>query len=328
MSAIFFGISDRLFHYDRTLARFENFGTGFIGGVDLALAPEGRIYVLNRAWEYRGDGVRVTILTIDEDFVGDFTRFGREDGEVTWPTSIALDSDQNVYVADEWLNRISIFDKEGNFLDKWGVAGSGNGELNRPSGITFDAQDNLYMVDSLNNRVQKFTREGKFQLNWGEPGSGEGQFNLPWGLTVDSKGDVYVADWRNDRIQKFTSHGDFLAEFGVLGSAVGQFNHPTGVAVDKYGDIYVTDWGNDRVQVLTPDGRHITTFTGDAGLSKWGRDKLFPNPDMVKQRNLVRNLGLEKHFWRPKAVEIDEHGRICVLDSYRNRLQVYQKENY
>ena len=328
MSAIFFGISDRLFHYDRTLSRLELFGTGMAGGVDLALAPEGRIYVMNRAWEYRDDGVRVTVMTADEDFVGEFSRFGQGDGEVTWPTSIALDSHQNVFVADEWLNRISIFDKEGNFLDKWGVPGSNDGELNRPSGITFDAQDNLYMVDSSNNRVQKFTRGGKFLLNWGEPGTGEGQFNLPWGLTIDSNGDVYVADWRNDRIQKFTSQGDFLAEFGVLGNEIGHFNHPTGVAVDKYGDIYVTDWGNDRVQVLTPDGRHITTFTGDAGMSKWGRDKLVPSPDMVKQRNLVRNLGPEKHFWRPKAIEIDDQGRIYILDSYRNRIQVYQKENY
>ena len=179
----------------------------------------------------------------------------------TGPPSIALDSSQNVYIADEWLNRISIFDKDGSFLDKWGVAGSG-----------------------------------------------EGQFNLPWGLTIDKTGDIYVADWRNDRIQKFTADGQYLAEFGSSGSGVGEFNRPTGVAVDEDGDIYVADWRNDRVQVLTPDGRHITTFTGDAGISKWGAEKLNANPDMLRMRGLLRDLSEQEKFWRPKAIAVDGEG--------------------
>ena len=52
-----------------------------------------------------------------------------------WPTSIAVDSKDNVYVADEWLNRITIFNKDGEFVSKWGKAGSGDGELDRPAGI-------------------------------------------------------------------------------------------------------------------------------------------------------------------------------------------------
>jgi len=317
--------------------------------MDLALGPNGIIYVLSRGSEYRPDGLRVSIMTIDEEYIGQFSQFGSGDGELTWPTSVALDSNQNVYVTDEALNRISIFDKDGEFLSKWGVAGSGDGELNKPAGIKFDAEDNLYVADGSNNRVQKFTKDGKFLLKWGEAGSGEGQFNLPWGLALDSKGDVYVADWRNNRIQKFTADGQFLAEFGSRGgvapvfhpstaehgelnptqqSGPGEFNRPTAVAVDKDGDVYVVDWGNDRVQVLTPDGRHITTFTGDAGMSKWGQEKLNANPDMIRQRNLMRDMSSEKHFWRPKAIEIDDAGRIIILDSNRNRLQVYRKDNY
>ena len=37
-------------------------------------------------------------------------------GEMIWPAGIALDSQENVYVTDEWLNRVSVFDKDGNFL--------------------------------------------------------------------------------------------------------------------------------------------------------------------------------------------------------------------
>ena len=328
MANVFFGIADRLFHYDRTVGRFEFSGKGFRASVDLALGPEGLIYVLNRGFEYNPETSHVTMLTIDEDFVGQFGQRGEGDGDFFWASSIALDSAQNVYISDDWLNRISIFDKDGEFLDRWGVHGSGDGELNKPSGIKFDGQDNLYVVDSSNNRVQVFTKDGKFLTKWGEAGSGEGQFNLPWGLALDNKGDVYVADWRNHRIQKFSPDGQFLAEFGRPGTGAGEFNHPNGVAVDKEGDIYITDWGNDRVQVLTPDGRHITTFTGDAGLSKWGSEKLDANPDMVRQRTLVRDMSVEKVMRRPKALAIDNEGRIIIVDSNRTRLQVYQKENY
>ena len=327
MASIFFGIATRSFHYDRTIGQQVAIGPGFLAVVDLALGPEGRIYVLNRGFEGFPETMRVTILNIDEDFIGQFSQSGEGDGELIWPTSIALDSEQNVYVADEWLNRVSIFDKDGEYLDKWGVPGSADGEINKPSGIRFDREDNLYLVDSANNRIQVFTKEGKFLAKWGEAGTGEGQFNFPWGLAIDNRGDVYVADWRNDRIQKFSPDGQFLAEFGSSGSGAGEFNRPTGVAVDKDGDIYVADWFNDRVQVLTPEGRHITTFIGDATLSKWGADKLSSNPDHIRMRSLIRDWTPELRMWGPKAIAIDDEGRVVIIDSNRCRLQVYQKDN-
>ena len=328
MATHLFGITTRVYNYDRTIGRYELAGTGFTCPVDLDIGANGVIYVLNRSWEYRPDAVRVTMFTIAEEYIGQFSQFGEGDGELVWPTCIALDSNQNVYVTDDWLNRVSVFDKDGKFLDKWGVPGSGDGQINKPAGIGFDKDDNLYLVDGANNRVQKFTKDGKYLAKWGEAGSGEGQFQLPWGLTIDDRGDVYVADWRNDRIQKFTPDGRFLAEFGSPGSGVGEFNRPTGVAVDKDGDIYVADWLNDRVQVFTPDGRHITSLTGDATISKWGREKLEANPSMIIQRNSVRDLGPERRLWRPKAVAIDDEARVLILDANRYRVQVYQKETY
>ncbi len=326
--AYFFGVADRTFHYVRAVGRGTFSGSGFRSPMDLALARDGTVYVVNRSWAYRPDGVRITMLTLDEDYVGEFSQFGERDGDLIWPTSVALDTDQNVYIADDWLNRISIFDKDGAFLGKWGVAGSGDGELNKPAGIRFDVDDNLYVVDSGNHRVQKFTKEGKLLLKWGEAGAGEGQFDLPWGLTTDQQGNVYVADWRNDRIQKFDPDGRFLAAFGESGTGVGQFNRPTGLAVDKDGDIYVADWANNRVQVLTAEGRHITTFDGDGDLSNWAKDFLWASPDMVKQMNLVRDHSEMRAFWRPKAIAVDDTGRIIVLDSNRTRFQIYQKDNY
>ena len=194
--------------------------------------------------------------------------------------------------------------------------------------MAIDSDDNIFVVDAGNNRVQKFNLNGKYISKFGSEGSADGEFNNPWGIALDGEGHIYIADWRNDRIQKFTADGKWEASIGSSGSGVGQLNRPNGLAVDSDGDIYVADWMNNRVQVFAPDGRYITEFHGQAELSKWGRDKLASNPDMIRQRSLAyaNDAGFEQDLAHPCAVKIDSQGRIVIIDHTRNRLQVYIKE--
>ena len=323
------------FQYSHSIGRSEFSGPGFRHPVALARGEGDLIYVANRSYEYRPDGKRVTVCTVGEDYIGEFARgavvagegeASALDGSIIWPTSVAVDKAGNVYVTDEWLNRVSMFTKDGEWLGKWGTPGDGDGEINRPSGIAFDKDDVLYMVDSLNSRIQRFTKDGKFLGKWGRAGSGDGEFNMPWGIDIDSVGDVYVADWRNDRIQKFSSDGQFLMKFGTSGSGDGEFNRPTSVAVDKDGTIYVTDWGNERLEVFGPDGSYISEMTGDGTISKWGKEKLDANPEMWQEREIAQGIEREKLFWGAIAVDVDDEGRIFVLESARARIQVYNKQ--
>ena len=325
MSAVFFGITDRVFTYSHVIGRNEYAGPGFRQPMDLALAANDVIYVLNRSSEYRPDGVRITVCNFGEDYISEFGSYGEGDGQLVWPTSIGVDSQENVYVSDEWLNQITVYSKDGAFIRKWGKTGSGSGELDKPAGLTIGSDQTMYLVDSRNHRVQKFSLDGEFLGQFGSFGNGPDQLNLPWGIALDKDGLVYVADWRNDRVQQFTSDGEHQATFGMSGSGAGQFNRPTGVSVDQDGDIYVADWMNNRVQVLTPDGRLITEFLGEAGISKWGMDKLAANPDMIRQRRMIRDFTAERVLWAPVAVKVDAQGRIAVLETARHRIQVYQK---
>ena len=328
MSTHLFGLTSRTFKHSHAIGRAEFAGTGFRNPSDMAISPDGTVYVCNRSYENRPDGVHVTVVTMDEEYVTEFGAYGEADGEFMWPTSIALDSKGNVYLADEWLNRISKFTSDGEFVSKWGTAGSGDGEISGPAGLAIDADDNILLVDSNNNRVQKFSLDGKYISQFGTKGSDDGQFNMPWGIGLDSEGHIYVSDWRNDRIQKCTPDGQWEASIGSTGNGVGQLNRPNGVSVDKDGDIYVADWMHNRVQVFAPDGRYITEFHGEAVLSKWGRDKLASNPDMIRQRSLAfsNDPGYEQKLMRPCAVKIDSAGKIVIIDHTRNRLQVYRKE--
>ena len=432
-------IQGATFRYSHTIGRGEEAGTGFKNPVALALGAGDVMYVVSRAYDYRGDSKRITICTVVEDYIGEIGNSGRLGGEMmdtgesaapgslVWPTDIALDSEENVYVSDEWLNRIAIFTKDGDWIgawgirgggdgeldqpsgihfDKednlyvvdtgnhriqkytkdgqflsqwghegsgdgefnmpwgievdangdvyvadwrndriqkftadpiaiftkdgdwigaWGIRGGGDGELDQPSGIHFDKEDNLYVVDTGNHRIQKYTKDGQFLSQWGHEGSGDGEFNMPWGIEVDANGDVYVADWRNDRIQKFTADGQFLMKFGSSGKGPGEFNRPTDVAVDKEGLIYVADWDNDRLQVFDALARFIAEITGDATLSKWGETKLDANPEMRLQREIAQGLEREKFLRGPIGVEVDDQDRIFIVDSQRNRIQIYRK---
>jgi DNA-binding beta-propeller fold protein YncE len=316
--------SGRVYDYSYCIGAYGMAGQAFGTPYDFALGRNGHVYVVNRGAE--GLGQRVTMCTVDHEFLGAFGSYGSGEGQFIWPNSLELDREENVYISDDYLNRISVYDKEGTYLSHWGQSGSGEGELRGPAGIAFDSYDNLYVVDCHNSRVQKFTQEGKFLGHWGRQGSNDGEFNLPWGICLDRESNVYVADWKNNRVQKFSPDGQMLVKFeGSLGG-VGDLQRPTGVAVDSDGDVYVTDWGNERLQVYAPDGSFIASLVGDAQQpSPWAETWLEASPSVVKARRRV-NLEPEWRFGRPVAVNVDDQDRIFVLESWRGRIQVYNKD--
>ena len=290
--------------------------------------------VNNVAWNRIGYGVRVTKITMgtepsDEEFMAEFAEYGDGEGELIWPRDMTIDSQDNLYITDEWMNLVSIFDNEGNFVSRWGTSGDGDGQFNGPAGIAMDKDENLYIVDSRNHRVQKFTKDGKFLTKFGSQGSGDGELELPWGLTLDNAGNVYVyvADYGNHRAQKFSPDGKFLARFGSYGKGRGELNRPSDVTVDPDGDVYVCDWANNRVQAFGPDGRFLTSFIGDAQeLSKWAQMMIDANPDVTKARRRVYSTEPEWRFELPTGVTFDANkNRLIVVESERGRFQVYEK---
>ena len=319
----------RTWDFSHAVGRNAAAGNGFTQPTAVATAPGGIIYVVNRGGERDGlvaENKRLNKVTVDHELIGDFAR-----NDFKWAAGIALTADETVYCADEYDNVIRMYNSDGEKLGEWGNAGSGDGEFNGPSGLAFDGEDNLYVVDSLNDRVQKYTRDGEFLSSWGGSGNGEGQFNRPWGITIDGSGDVYVVDWGNDRVQKFTPGGTFLRSFGSSSHEEGaDLNHPADVAVDSEGDVYVTDWGNKQVKIFDPEGGVLTALEGDAQeLSKWAKEVVESNPDVVKAYRRVRDLTPLGRFERPVGIAVDDQDRIIITDSTRGRLQIYLKEkNY
>ena len=163
-------VAGRTYDYD------YNVGSRNMGmAIGVAFGAGDVVYVLSRQHEQLADvpwnktAVHAKVGKYEvpdtpgsEELLLEFGQYGDGDGELVWPTGIATDSDENVYVSDEWLNRVSVFNRDGELLSAWGRAGTGGGEFNGAAGIAIDPDENLYVVDSLNHRVQKHTKDGTF----------------------------------------------------------------------------------------------------------------------------------------------------------------------
>ena len=312
-------------------------GRGFHLPVDISVRADGRVYVINRSPMHRL-GIRVGICDLLHGWYGEFGSDGKADGQFTGPAAITHDSNDRIYVADEELNRITVFNPDGEFESKWGELGTEPGQINGPSALKVTSDGNLLLVDHLNNRIQKMTLDGQYLSHWGSKGIAEGQFNLPWGIDTDNDENVYVADWRNDRIQRFSEDGKFIDMYGSSGSDDGLFNRPSDVAVDQDGFIYVADWGNQRVQVFDHHWNFHASLRGQATVSPWAQEYLEANADELDARSRFDpyievdtddeheiSARVEAYFWDPIAVELDPEGRLVVADSLRHRLQIYQR---
>jgi DNA-binding beta-propeller fold protein YncE len=303
-------------------------GPGFNLPVSVAAATGGRLYVVSRANMAQAprNYLRVTICTIDEEYLGQFTEFGTDDGQITWPSAVAVGKDGKVFVGDEARQDIQVFDADGIFLSKWGSKGSGPGQVDRPAALAIDLDGNVLVSDSMNNRIQRLTPDGKYLGEFGKAGTGPGEFNMPWGLAVDKQGFIYVADWRNARVQKFDRDGNFQMSFGDR-DGEGRLERPAGVGVDSVGNVYVSDYARHVVQCYTADGSHFKTLEGDGQLSKWATTYVAADPEMtlLRAKHPAEVEAFERPFEGPLGITVDDEDRVIICDSVRNRLQVYQR---
>src|ERR1700738_2221680 len=173
--------------YSHTIGLLALTGRGFSNPMNAAITDAGVLYVANRSNSFQAlqGAVRITVCSIEGEYLGEFGSYGTEDGAFVWPTGIDVDSQGNIYLADEHRHDIQVWDKEHQFARKWGSLGNSDTQMNRPAGLATDSQDHVLVADALNNRILKFTTDGKLLSEWGSPGSGKGQFNMPWGLGTD-----------------------------------------------------------------------------------------------------------------------------------------------
>jgi hypothetical protein len=210
--------------------------------------------------------------------------FGNANGTLAvfdGPTDLAIDSNDNLYVADIFNHRIRKITPDGlvstfagstrGFSDGTSVAA----KFNSPSGLTIDQAGNLYVCDSGNNRIRKITPDGIVSTIAGSGNSSfvdgvgtSASFSNPADITFDNSGNLYVSDLLNHRIRKIAPSGMVTTVAGSISGfsdGIGtsaKFNRPRGLAIDEHDNLYVADEDNNRIRKISPSGM-VTTIAGN-----------------------------------------------------------------
>ncbi len=226
----------------------------------------------------------------------------RAEGVLRFPEAVALDSQGNVYVADQLSYVVQKFTAAGAFEGEWGSWGGGHGQFGPIGGLATDAAGNVYVVDSSRDRIEKFDSNGNFILAWGHPGEELGEFHFfsstnptqpPGGGIAVAGNYVYVADSGNNRIQRFALDGSEAMQWGTKGSGPGQFSYPRGVAANG-SEVLVADDDNYRIEKFDPNG----AFQASAGSGGTGPGQ----------------------FGFPYGVTLDAAGNAYVADDINHRI--------
>lgn len=215
------------------------------------------------------------------------------------PYGIAIDSKDLVYVADQRVGAIFIFNPANHETQM--IRNGFEAHFGWINGLAIDDDDRLFVSDGKMHRVLIFSAHHEIQGQ-----ITEGLVD-PVGLALDTTNRfLYVVDTQQDQVLVYDADTlKLLRRMGAGGknhylTDAGNFAAPQGVAVDKDGNVYVTDTLNDRVEIFDADGVFVSTF---------GKPGDGPG-----------------YFARPKGIAIDGDGHIWVADEMQDRLQVFNRE--
>lgn len=187
-------VNNRIDVYNSAGAYLSSFGSAGSGAghfqspCSVAVDSQGNIYVgeillggANRVQKFDSAGGYVS--TLDPTASG--TPFGQISG-------LAVNSADELYVADISNSRVMEFSSGGTFVRQWTVTSV--------CGVAVDRKDRVLVTDHYNSRLTLFSASGT-QLDW-TTGSAATPFNYPDGVCVDGAGNIYVADWYGRHLQK------------------------------------------------------------------------------------------------------------------------------
>lgn len=267
------------------------------------------------------------------------------------PRGLALDSNDNLYVADCDNHRVLFFPAGQTVAtrvygqaDDLGSAephkgGLCSGSLSYPVAVAVDAEGNVYIVDG-DHRVLRYpagsTTAGQV---WGQPGFDTDAPNAggisaralykPEAIVFDRQGNRVVSDCDNNRVLIYAKGSpeatvvlgqpDFTSRAensGGLGARSLWF--PTGLALNRHGDLYVADTENHRV--LRYGRRSAAQRALDRAFVPMMARQAYGQPDFGSNSASGRPPVTASSLCRPHAVAAARDGGIYVADRDNHRV--------
>ena len=281
---------------------------------DVAVDNDGNLYVSDRLHRVQkfsfGTNHTYSVTTVagGGSTLGGIIQSGERPNDLWNPDGICLDDDNNLFIADNFNNRIikfaagSVKGKNGEIVAGGNRAGSSANQLNKPLDIVLDSLGNMFIADFDNGRIQKFPANSTSSTDGTTIAGDSNPFSEPWSIAMHNS-NIYIAEGANNRIIKWYSdqnEGTSIAGDGSSGDNVNQFNRPFGVALDSKGNLYVSDGNNHRVQKWVLGASEGITVAGGNGSGS--------NSNQLNT---------------PWKITIDHNDDLYVADRDNNRIQKF-----
>jgi len=255
----------------------------------MTVRPDGVLIIADKK-----SGAIIEINWEDMKVLSTFGTNGRGRGQFQRISSLTLDTDGKLYVADTGNNKIEIFQTD--WKEKPWVNIKGDTLSIYPSSVLLSACQVSYVYSSekilcLNtddDEVSIRSHDGVLLKNL------TAKFDEPI-RAVFSSSETLILD--SEHVHIFDTNGNYKFSFGSSGHKVGDFYNPTSIAMDEHA-IYITDTGNKRVQVYSRKG----LFLKSIGTKK------------------------EKQLLQPSSVTVNKQGSIYVADSELHKVLMFNAE--
>jgi sugar lactone lactonase YvrE len=207
--------SDRLFVSDAQAHRILIFNKQHKGEAAITtglVTPAGMAIDNENRFLYVADIGLDQVLVYDADKLTLLRKIGTADtkhtatapGDFSKPTSVAVDQDGNLYVADMLNYRIEVFDADGKFIRTFGKHGDGPGYFAMPKGVAVDCDGHIWVTDTIQSRVQLFSQEGDLLMYiGGQQGALPGTFSGLQYVMIDKSNRVFTSEVYPGRVQMF-----------------------------------------------------------------------------------------------------------------------------
>jgi hypothetical protein len=225
----------------RIVARYSASSLGLRQPLDLAVGPDGNVYVTDASDS-------VTVVSPAAKVLRRWGKKGSGPGEFSFddPTQpgnlfapIEVGPDGRVYVADRGNHRVEAFSSTGRFIRQFGSFGTGRGQFVGIGGVAVDSEGDVYIADDQQGTLSKFSPAGHFEWSIGGPATTDpalqGQFAL---ANVDAHGRVVAGVNGALRVVYVDAGGHKVDAFGLNGYFRNGWA-PCDVTVDGQGNVAV-----------------------------------------------------------------------------------------